>query len=206
SDLNLIAAGLVAECVAGSTLDILVAAGITERLGMIDTGYRPEPGLRPRIAATEFQSAPARGMVHGGVHDENSWALGGVAGHAGVFGTAGDLARLAQAILDGGSYDGARILQPATVESMLTNANPDFPGHAHGLGFELDQPSYMGALAAPTTAGHTGYTGTSLVIEPTSRSFVILLSNRVHPSRSWGSANPARRAVAHRLALALADR
>ncbi|MGH8826656.1 MAG: serine hydrolase domain-containing protein, partial [Jiangellaceae bacterium] len=110
SDVNMIAAGLVAEQVSDSTLDVLVAAGITERLGMVDTGYRPDPGLRPRIAATEFQSAPARGMVHGEVHDENAWALGGVSGHAGVFGTARDLARLSQAILDGGSYDGARIL------------------------------------------------------------------------------------------------
>lgn len=206
SDLNLMLAGLIVEQVAGAPLDVLVTAGITEPLDMVDTGFRPNIALRSRIAATEFQAVPPRGMVQGEAHDENAWALGGVAGHAGVFGTARDLARLAQAILDGGSLGGARILQPATVETMLTDANARFPGHAHGLGFELDQPSYMGTLAAPTTAGHTGFTGTSLVIERRSASFVILLSNRVHPSRAWGSANPARRAVSHRLALALAEK
>jgi CubicO group peptidase (beta-lactamase class C family) len=203
SDLNMITAGLVAEQVTGRSLDELVAAGITEPLGMVDTMYNPPAELRDRIAATEYQATPPRGMVHGEVHDENAWSLGGVAGHAGVFGTAADLARLAQAILNGGVYDGARILETATVESMLTNENTEFPGNAHGLGFELDQMWYMDALASPSSAGHTGYTGTSLVIDPHSRSFVILLSNRVHPSRSWGSINPARRAVAHRLAMAM---
>ncbi len=204
SDLNMITAGLVAEQVTGRSLDELVAAGVTQPLGMADTMYNPPAELRDRIAATEYQAAPPRGMVHGEVHDENAWSLGGVAGHAGVFGTAADLARLSQAILNGGVYDGARILQTATVESMLSNENTAFPGNAHGLGFELDQMWYMDALASPSSAGHTGYTGTSLVIDPNSRSFVILLSNRVHPSRSWGTINPARRAVAHHLAMALA--
>ena len=206
SDLNLMAAGLVAEQVSGRSLDQLVASGITGPLGMRDTGYNPDPSLRPRIAATEYQSAPARGMVHGEVHDENAWSLGGVGGHAGVFGTARDLARLAQAVLGGGSYDGARILAEDTVAAMLADANPDFPGHAHGLGFELDQRRYMDALASPSAAGHTGFTGTSVVIDLASGSFVILLSNRVHPSRHWGTANPARRAVAREFAHALAAR
>ncbi len=203
SDLNMITAGLIAEEVTGEGLDELVRRGITEPLGMIDTGYNPSADLS-RIAATEYQAAPDRGMVHGEVHDENAWSLGGVAGHAGVFGTADDLARLAQAILNGGVYDGARILESATVSAMLTDENTDFPDDAHGLGFELDQRWYMDALAAPSSAGHTGYTGTSMVIDPTSRSFVILLSNRVHPSREWGSINPARQAVAHQMAYSLA--
>ncbi|PSK97535.1 CubicO group peptidase (beta-lactamase class C family) [Haloactinopolyspora alba] len=204
SDLNMITAGLVAEEVTGRGLDELVRDGITEPLGMVDTGYNPSPDELSRIAATEYQASPDRGMVHGEVHDENAWSLGGVAGHAGVFGTARDLARLAQAILNGGVYDGARILEKATVETMLTNENTEFPGDAHGLGFELDQRWYMDALTAPSTAGHTGYTGTSMVIDPQSRSFVILLTNRVHPSRNWGSVNPARRAVAHHLAYSMA--
>lgn len=203
SDLNMITAGLVAEEVSGQPLDDLVREGITEPLGMVDTGYNPDPRLLPRIAATEYQAAPPRGMVHGEVHDENAWSLGGVAGHAGVFGTAQDLARLAQAILNGGAYGGERILRPDTVEAMLTDENTAYPGNAHGLGFELGQRWYMDALASPSSAGHTGYTGTSMVIDPQSRSFVILLSNRVHPSRNWGSNNPARRAVAHELGYAL---
>jgi hypothetical protein len=137
------------------------------------------------------------------VHDENAWALNGVAGHAGVFSTADDLAVLAQTIINGGSYGGTRILSEDSVDSLLHNENGAFPGNSHGLGFELDQMWYMDGLSGPETAGHTGYTGTSIVIDPVSRSFVILLTNRVHPSRNWGSNNAARRAVARDMARAI---
>jgi CubicO group peptidase (beta-lactamase class C family) len=203
SDLNLISLGEVVARVSGKSLDQLVADGITKPLRMTDTGYNPDPAKKSRIAATEYQSAPPRGMVWGEVHDENAWSLDGVAGHAGVFSTADDLAVLAQAFLNGGSYDGARILDESSVTAMITNFNQAFPGNDHGLGFELDQMWYMGGLSGPRTAGHTGYTGTSIVIDFDSRSFAILLTNRVHPSRNWGSNNPARRAVAQGLALAL---
>jgi CubicO group peptidase (beta-lactamase class C family) len=203
SDLNLIALGEVAHRVSGKTLDKLVADGITKPLQMRDTGYNPDPKKKPRIAATEFQASPPRGMVWGSVHDENAWSLDGVAGHAGVFSTADDLAILAQTFLNGGSYRGARILKESSVTAMITNFNQAFPGNDHGLGFELNQRWYMNGLSGPRTAGHTGYTGTSLVIDFDSRSFAILLTNRVHPSRNWGSNNPARRAVAQGLALAL---
>jgi CubicO group peptidase (beta-lactamase class C family) len=203
SDLNLIALGELAHRVTGKTLDKLVADGITKPLQMRDTGYNPDPRKKPRIAATEFQSTPPRGMVWGSVHDENAWSLDGVAGHAGVFSTADDLAILAQTFLNGGSYRGARILKESSVTAMITNFNGAFPGNDHGLGFELNQRWYMNGLSGPRTAGHTGYTGTSLVIDFDSRSFAILLTNRVHPSRNWGSNNPARRAVAQGLALAL---
>ncbi len=203
SDLNLIALGELAHRVTGKTLDKLVADGITKPLQMRDTGYNPDPKKKQRIAATEYQASPPRGMVWGEVHDENAWSLGGVAGHAGVFSTADDMAVLAQTFLNGGSYRGARILKESSVTAMITNFNQGFPGNDHGLGFELNQRWYMGGLSGPRAAGHTGYTGTSLVIDFDSRSFAILLSNRVHPSRNWGSNNPARRAVAQGLALAL---
>ena len=203
SDLNLITLGALVEQVSGKPLDVLVREGITGPLHMVDTGYNPPASKRDRIAATEYQSDPDRGMVRGSVHDENAWSLGGVAGHAGIFSTASDMAILAQAMLNGGSYDGRTVLRRRTTEQMLTDYNDGFPGHAHGLGFELDQRFYMGALAAPTTAGHTGFTGTSLVIDPLSRSFVVLLSNRVHPRREWSNIGPARRAVAARIAHAL---
>jgi CubicO group peptidase (beta-lactamase class C family) len=203
SDLNLITLGVLVERVTGDTLDTVVTKRITEPLGMDDTGYNPPPAKLARIAATEYQSSPDRGMVRGQVHDENAWSLGGVAGHAGAFSTAGDLAVLGQTILNGGSYAGERILRPNTVRSMVTDYNEEFPGDAHGLGFELDQIWYMGALTSPHTAGHTGYTGTSLVIDPVSRSVAILLSNRVHPSRTWGSINAARQAWATSLARAM---
>lgn len=203
SDLNLISLGEVAHRVTGKTLDKLVADGITKPLQMRDTGYNPDPKKKPRIAATEYQTAPPRGMVWGEVHDENAWSLGGVAGHAGVFSTADDLAVLAQTFLNGGSYRGARILKESSVTAMITNFNQGFPGNDHGLGFELNQRWYMGGLSGPRAAGHTEYTGTSIVIDFDSRSFAILLTNRVHPSRDWGSNNPARRAVTQALALAL---
>jgi len=203
SDLNLIALGEVVHRVTGKPLDQLVAEGITEPLGLTDTGYNPPAAERDRVAATEYQVSPPRGMVRGEVHDENAWSLGGVAGHAGVFSTAGDLAVLAQTLLNGGSYRRHRILSEDLVEQMITNLNTGFPGNDHGLGFELNQRWYMAGLSGQRTAGHNGYTGTSVVIDFDSRSFAILLTNRVHPSRSWGSNNPARRAVAQGLALAL---
>lgn len=204
SDLNLITLGVLIERLSESTLDTFFRERITEPLGMVDTGFNPPASKLDRIAATEYMANPPRGMIRGSVHDENAWSLAGVAGHAGIFSTAPDLAVLAQTILNGGSYAGRRILRPDTVRLMLTDYNQEFPGHAHGLGFELNQRWYMGGLAAPGTAGHTGFTGTVLVIDPASRSFTILLTNRVHPTRSWGSINLAREAVATGLAKALA--
>ena len=200
SDINLMTLGFLVERIAGQPLDVVVRDRITQPLGMADTAFNPPAGKLDRIAATEFEANPPRGMVRGQVHDENAWALGGVSGHAGIFSTASDVAVLAQTILNGGAYRGARILRPETVRAMLTDYNEAFPGHAHGLGFELDQRFYMGALSSPTTAGHTGFTGTSLVIDPVSRSFAILLTNRVHPTRDWGSINPAREKWASALA------
>jgi CubicO group peptidase (beta-lactamase class C family) len=201
SDLNLITLGVLVERLRGESLDTVVRRHITAPLGMVDTGYNPAD--RARTAATEYQTAPPRGMVRGEVHDENAWSLGGVAGHAGVFSTADDLAILSQALLDGGTYRGHRILEHPSVELLVTDFNRAFPGDSHGLGFELDQRWYMDALSGPRTAGHTGYTGTSVVLDFASRSFAILLTNRVHPSRDWGSVNIARRAWAHGLARAL---
>ncbi|MGA6165666.1 serine hydrolase [Amycolatopsis magusensis] len=204
SDLNLITLGVLVERLTGQPLDVRVRERITEPLGMVDTGYNPPAEKLDRVAATEFMAVPDRGMIRGQVHDENAWSLGGVAGHAGVFSTAADLSRLGQAILNGGAYDGQRILREDSVRQMLTDYNQAFPGNAHGLGFELDQLWYMGGLTSPATAGHTGFTGTSLVIDPTSRSIAILLTNRVHPTRNWGSINIARETWATGLARSLA--
>lgn len=200
SDLNLITLGVLVERLRGQSLDVVVEERITSVLGMRDTGFNPS--AVERCAATEYQTYPSRGMVRGEVHDENAWSLGGVAGHAGIFATADDLAILAQALLDGGAYRGGRILRPESVELLVTNFNAAFPEDAHGLGFELDQPWYMDELSGPRTAGHTGYTGTSIVIDFTTGSFAILLTNRVHPSRDWGSINTARKEWARGLARA----
>jgi CubicO group peptidase (beta-lactamase class C family) len=209
SDMNMMTLQLVLQKITGKTLDVLVRNGITQPLGMRDTMYNPPASLKPRIAAEEYESGagePQRGLVWGQVHDENAWALGGVAGHAGVFSTVDDIAVLAQAVLNGGTYGGHRILSQASVTQMLTNFNQAFPDDSHGLGFELDQRWYMGRLDSARTAGHTGFTGTTIVIDPVSRSIALQFSNHVHPNRNWGSTNPARQAAADGLANAMAVR
>jgi CubicO group peptidase (beta-lactamase class C family) len=143
---------------------------------------------------------PDRGVVWGEVHDENSWSLDGVAGHAGVFSTAADLAVLADTMINRGSREGVRILGEDAFAEMITNQTPGFDGHDHGLGFEINQDWYMGRLASPDTIGHTGFTGTSLVIDLARRAYAILLTNRVHPTRDRGKVNAARVIAADGLA------
>ncbi|MFE0809879.1 serine hydrolase domain-containing protein [Streptomyces sp. NPDC058794] len=174
SDLNMLLLQHVLERITGRTLDVLVRDGITRPLGMAATRFGPCPGA----AATEDQRRPwakaDRGMLRGVVHDENAWALGGVAGHAGLFSTARDLAVFCRALLAGGSYGPARVLGPDFVELLLTEP---------GLGFALDQPWFMGELAGRGAAGHTGFTGTMLVLDRATDTFAVLLANTVHPRR-----------------------
>ncbi|GAA3836337.1 serine hydrolase [Streptomyces phyllanthi] len=210
SDLNMISLQLVLEKITGRTLDALLRSEITAPLGLHDTRYNPPASWKPRIAATEDARKPwsglDRGLVWGEVHDENAFSFGGVAGHAGVFSSAWDLAVLGRTLLNGGVYGKARILRPKSVELMFTDFNTAFPGHAHGLGFELHQHWYMGAMATPRTAGHTGFTGTSLVLDPTTDSFLVVLGNSVHPVRSWRSGSAPRVAAGDNLARAVAVR
>lgn len=198
SDLGYIVAGLLAESVTGQTLAELVQERVCRPLGMTDTGFLPAAASLARIAATEEEAYVGRGMVRGSVHDENSWSLGGAVGHAGVFGTAGDLVRLGEALRLHGSLDGARILEAATVEEMLRDQLPDWlaPGFQHGLGVRIADPASMGPLSGPRTVGHTGFTGTSLVIDQDGGLVVVLLTNRVHPSRTWSDVGAMRRRVA----------
>ncbi|MFC9056502.1 serine hydrolase [Streptomyces sp. NPDC057074] len=210
SDLNMISLQLVLEKVTGRALDVLLRDEITRPLGLRRTRYNPPASWRPSIAATEDARQPwsglDRGLVWGEVHDENAFSLGGVAGHAGVFSCAWDLAVLGRTLLNGGSYGRARVLRPESVELMFTDFNTDFPGDAHGLGFELYQHWYMGAMATPRTAGHTGFTGTSLVLDPTTDSFLVVLGNSVHPVRGWRSGSAPRVAAGTHLARAVAVR
>ncbi|WP_217180172.1 serine hydrolase [Streptomyces sp. AC495_CC817] len=193
SDLNLLLLQHVLERLTGRTLDVLIRDGITRPLGMASTAFGPCPAA----AATEDQRLPwakaERGMIRGRVHDENAWSLGGVAGHAGLFSTARDLAVFCRTLLAGGSYGPARILGPDFVELMLTPP---------GLGFALDQPWFMGELAGRGAAGHTGFTGTSLVLDRATDTFLILLTNAVHPRRR-DPINRARASAGTRLARAV---
>ncbi|MGW6057723.1 serine hydrolase [Streptomyces sp. NPDC055189] len=207
SDLNLISLQLVLEEITGRPLDALLRDEITAPLGMHRTRYNPPASWQPKIAATEDARLPwsglDRGMVWGEVHDENAFGFGGVAGHAGVFSCAWDLAILGRTLLNGGVYGRSRILSDASVKLMFTDFNTAFPGDEHGLGFELYQHWYMGAMATPRTAGHTGFTGTSLVLDPTTDSFLVVLGNSVHPVRSWRSGSAPRVAAANQLARAV---
>ncbi|MGW0862766.1 serine hydrolase domain-containing protein [Streptomyces sp. NPDC002611] len=193
SDLNMLLLQYVLERVTGRTLDVLVRDGITRPLGMTATEFGPCPGA----AATEDQRRPwakaDRGMLRGEVHDENAWALGGVAGHAGLFSTGRDLAVFCRTLLAGGSHGPARILGPDFVDLLFTPP---------GLGFSLDQPWFMGDLAGRGAAGHTGFTGTSLVLDPATDTFLILLTNTVHPVRRRPD-NAPRAAAAARVARAV---
>lgn len=210
SDLNLISLQLVLEKITGRTLDVLLREEITAPLGMHRTRYNPPASWKPKIAATEDARLPwsglDRGLVWGEVHDENAYSLDGVAGHAGVFSCAWDLAVLARTLLNGGVYGRSRILSQDSVDLLFTDFNTAFPGDEHGLGFELYQHWYMGAMATPRSAGHTGFTGTSLVLDPTTDSFLIVLGNSVHPVRSWRSGSAPRVATANHMARAVAVR
>ncbi|MFI7497432.1 serine hydrolase domain-containing protein [Streptomyces sp. NPDC049687] len=193
SDLNMLLLQQLLQRLTGRPLDVLVREGITRPLGMTSTGFGPCPGA----AATEDQRRPwakaDRGMLRGVVHDENAWALGGVAGHAGLFSTGRDLAVFCRTLLAGGSYGPARILGPDFVELLLTPP---------GLGFAVDEPWFMGELAGEGAAGHTGFTGTSLVLDPATDTFVVLLANTVHPVRRVPDSSP-RALVGTRLAMAV---
>ncbi len=181
SDLGEILLGEVLERVAGEPIDAFARRRILDPLGMKDTLFRPGPELLPRIAPTE--NDPWRGRVlRGEVHDENAFALGGVSAHAGLFGTAPDLARFAQMLLNGGVYDHRRIVSRATLDRFTRRA--DVPGSSRALGWDTPSPgSSAGSLLSPDSFGQTGFTGTSIWIDPERRLFVILLTNRVHPTR-----------------------
>ena len=200
SDLNMITLGALIERLSGERLDQYVKKHLTEPLGMKNTMYNPPASLQRRIAAAEYQPSTGRGLVWGEVHDENAWSLDGVAGHAGVFSTASDLAKFAQMYLNEGRYGSKRILKPETVRLLSENQNTAFPGNDHGLGWELNQGWYMDALAESSTLGHTGFTGTSITVNRSTDTIAILLTNRVHPSRNSGSVNGARRIFARHVA------
>ncbi|WP_042222357.1 serine hydrolase domain-containing protein [Oceanobacillus manasiensis] len=203
SDLDYITLGVLIERLSGERQDDFVQRKITEPLGMDDTMYNPPESLKSRIAATEYQPWTNRGLVWGSVHDENAWSLDGLAGQAGIFSSAADLAVFAQVMLENGTYAGEEILSEEAVELMKTNWNEAYPGQDQGLGWELNQSWYMDDLAEHNTLGHTGYTGTSIVVSPNHDSVTILLTNRVHPTRNTVSTNTIRKKVSEKTADAI---
>jgi uncharacterized protein YbbC (DUF1343 family) len=192
SDVGFLVLEEVVRRVTGSDLATFAQATVFSPLGMRSTGFSPAAALRARTAPTEKRKDL---WMRGEVHDPRAFRLGGVAGHAGLFSTAGDLARFARMILGGGALDGARVLSPAMLGKML--APHDVPGGIRALGWDV-QSSYSstrGLSLSRRAVGHTGYTGTSLWIDPERNLFVLFLSNRVHPDGK-GAVLPLAAAIA----------
>ena len=214
SDLNFVLLGEIVARVSGLPLETFAARRIFDPLGMDDTLFRPPPRLRARIAPTEACAGlewPCAGagapMLRGVVHDPTARRMGGAAGHAGLFGTASDLARFGAMLLADGALGGVRLLAPLTVARMTSPATPPGLRDRRGLGWDIDSrySGSRGDLFPSGSFGHTGFTGTSIWIDPASDTVVILLSSRVHPA-GGGDARALRARVATLAAAAVAAR
>jgi uncharacterized protein YbbC (DUF1343 family)/CubicO group peptidase (beta-lactamase class C family) len=198
SDINFITLGALVEKVSGEPLDEYATRHIFAPLKMLHTRFIPPASWKPKIAPTQYDEN--QHMLHGVVHDPTARRMGGVAGHAGLFSTADDLSKFAQALLNGGGG----ILSPLTVEKMTTPETPPAAPLLRGFGWDIDSPfsSNRGDLLPVGSFGHTGFTGTSMWIDPTTQTYIILLTNAVHP-RGKGSATALRSKVATEVAAAL---
>jgi uncharacterized protein YbbC (DUF1343 family)/CubicO group peptidase (beta-lactamase class C family) len=198
SDINFIMLGALVERVSGETLDAYTAQHIFAPLKMTRTRFVPPSTWRAKIAPTQFDEKEH--MLRGEVHDPTARRMGGVAGHAGLFSTGDDLAKFAQALLNGGGG----ILSAATVEKMTSPEQPPQAPVLRGFGWDIDSPlsSNRGDLLPVGSFGHTGWTGTSIWIDPTTQTYIILLTNAVHP-RGKGNAIGLRTKVATEVAAAL---
>jgi uncharacterized protein YbbC (DUF1343 family)/CubicO group peptidase (beta-lactamase class C family) len=184
SDINFVLLGEIVHRLSGQTLADFTRQNIFEPLGMRETMFQPPAALKPRIAPTEID--PATGQpLRGVVHDPTSRYMGGIAGHAGLFTTADDLAKFADMMIGRGESNGVRIFSAPTVEKFTTPQSPADQPILRGLGWDIDSPfsSNRGDLFPIGSYGHTGFTGTSIWIDPFSKSYVILLTNFVHPHR-----------------------
>ena len=203
SDINFIVLGEVVQRVSKTPLEKFVASEVYAPLKMVNTGYLPPQEKLALIAPTEVvNGTPFRGVVH----DPTARKMGGVAGHAGLFTTAADLARYARMLLNLGELEGVRVFKPETVKLMTSVQTPDAADTRRGLGWDIDS-SYSGPrgeIFPVGSYGHTGWTGTSLWIDPFSKTFIIFLSNRNHPDES-GSVVPLRRLLGSLAAQSVPD-
>jgi uncharacterized protein YbbC (DUF1343 family)/CubicO group peptidase (beta-lactamase class C family) len=184
SDINFILLGEIVHRLAGMSLADYAQKAVFKPLGMKHSSFLPPADWYSKIAPTELDEishAPIRAVVH----DETSRFMGGVAGHAGLFSTAADLGRFAQMMIDGGLVEGVRLFSTATIQKFTTPQTPANQPVLRGLGWDIDSPfsSNRGELFPIGSFGHTGFTGTSIWMDPTSRTYVILLTNSVHPHR-----------------------
>jgi len=217
SDLNFIALGEIVRVVSGRPLDVFARENIFQPLGMNETTFRPPATWRARIAPTEPRSntlqylkgvaTPEQSdeILRGEVHDPTAWRMGGVAGHAGLFSAARDLAIYVQMLLNEGTWMGQRLLSPLTVRAMTSPQNPPNSTSLRGFGWDIytTYSSPKGDLF-PDGYGHTGFTGTSIWVDPATKTFVILLTNRVHPDGK-GDATHLRGVIANIVAASIND-
>ncbi|HTL46050.1 MAG TPA: exo-beta-N-acetylmuramidase NamZ domain-containing protein [Vicinamibacterales bacterium] len=213
SDINYILLGDIVRRVSGKPLNEFARERIFVPLGMKDTMFMPPASLRPRIAPTQMCTpygwpceGPDMQMLRGVVHDPTARRMMGVAGHAGLFSTAADTAIFCRMILNGGNYHGVRILSPLSVAKMTTPATDPELSNVRGLGWDIDSAfsSNRGELLPIGSFGHTGFTGTSIWIDPVTREFVVFMSNRVHPDGK-GDVTPLRARIATVAASAIED-
>jgi beta-N-acetylhexosaminidase len=222
SDLGIILLALIIEQVSGQPLDVFLRDRLFEPLGMRETGFHPlqwpqgtvfletdqEHARGPvplimRIAPTEIDTVLRRTHIRGQVHDENAFAIGGVAGHAGLFSSARDMAIFAQLMLNRGYYAGERYFDPATVDLFTRRWEP---GSSRALGWDTaDGASFAGSVTSAAAYGHTGFTGTSIWIDPERDLFVVLLTNRVNPTRDNQRHIALRREVSDAVHAAIVD-
>jgi CubicO group peptidase (beta-lactamase class C family) len=204
SDWDMVVLQAVLERISALPLDQFVDGHVFRQLGMTDTRFNPDTAdtvLRRRIASTAYDTI--RGLLRGTVHDGNAWALGGVSGHAGLFSTARDLAIFAQCLLDGGTYGNTRILAPQTIARWTARQGP---GISRALGWDTPAPqSSAGRFLSPRSFGHTGFTGTSIWIDPERSLFVVLLMNRVNTRGEATRHAQLRRDVADAVQSAILD-
>ena len=205
SDWDMVVLQAVIERIVKAPLDSIAARRVFQPLGMRDTRFTPDTAdarLRRRIVATDIDSARG-GLLRGTVSDQNAWALGGVAGQAGLFSSARDLAVFAQMMLNGGAYAGARIVRPGTVARWTARQATT---SSRALGWDTPAPeASSGHYFSPRSFGHTGYTGTSLWLDPERGVFVVLLMNRISSRGSGDGYLEVRRAVSDAVQAAIVD-
>lgn len=217
SDINFITLGEIVHIVSGKTLDVFAEENIFVPLGMKDTCFRPSPDLVERIAPTESRRNTLRylhgwgsdksldKMIRGEVHDPTAWRMDGVAGHAGLFSTANDVAVYARMLMEFGKHHEERFLSPRSVHAMTSPQSPAGSTQIRGYGWDIqsDYSSPRGDIFMEGY-GHTGFTGTSIWIHPPTETFVVILSNRVHPN-GGKNMNHLRSVVANIIAAAISD-
>jgi CubicO group peptidase (beta-lactamase class C family) len=203
SDVNFILLGEMVRRVSGQSLPEYVWSRVHKPLSMLDTGFLPAAGKRRHIAPTEKVAGE---VLRGVVHDPTARSMGGVAGHAGLFTTAYDLARYCRMLLNNGTLDGVRVFKPATVGLMTSVQSPAGVAAKRGLGWDIDSPysGPRGSVFPIGSYGHTGWTGPSVWIDSASQTFVIFMCNRNHPDGK-GNVLPLRARLGTLAAEALLD-